>query len=75
VRIALRRTARLMERPDLRSVRPRRPSTEIASVVTYDGEDHALWPFDGEYWRDEFGSYRERVNATCGADRARWELR
>jgi hypothetical protein len=26
--------------------------------VTADDE-HVLWPFDGEYWRDELGTYRQ----------------
>jgi TolA-binding protein len=29
-------------------------------------EEHYLWPFDGEYWRDELGFYRQRVVNTCG---------
>jgi tetratricopeptide (TPR) repeat protein len=27
--------------------------------------DHVLWPFDGEYWRDELGSYRGVVVNRC----------
>ncbi len=29
-------------------------------------EEHYLWPFDGEYWRDELGFYRQRVVSICG---------
>jgi hypothetical protein len=29
-------------------------------------EEHYLWPFEGEYWRDELGFYRQRVVNTCG---------
>ena len=29
-------------------------------------EEHQLWPFDGEYWRDELGYYRQRVTNVCG---------
>jgi len=25
-----------------------------------------LWPFDGEYWRDELGSYQQVVTSKCG---------
>jgi hypothetical protein len=25
-----------------------------------------LWPFDGEYWRDELGFYRQVVVSKCG---------
>ncbi len=29
-------------------------------------EEHQLWPFDGEYWRDELGYYRQQVTNVCG---------
>lgn len=28
-------------------------------------DDEELWPFQGEYWRDELGSYRFRLGARC----------
>jgi len=28
-------------------------------------EEHQLWPFDGEYWRDELGFYRQQVSNQC----------
>jgi hypothetical protein len=28
-------------------------------------EEHLLWPFDGEYWRDELGFYRQSVTTKC----------
>jgi hypothetical protein len=28
--------------------------------------EHFIWPFDGEYWRDEIGSYRAVVASRCG---------
>jgi tetratricopeptide (TPR) repeat protein len=33
-------------------------------VVKPDAE-HVLWPFDGEYWRDELGFYRQVVVSKC----------
>ncbi|UQA58225.1 hypothetical protein E8A73_044415 [Polyangium aurulentum] len=33
--------------------------------VTPDDE-HVLWPFNGEYWRDELGFYRQVVTSKCG---------
>lgn len=33
--------------------------------VTVD-EEHQMWPFDGEYWRDELGFYRQQVTSQCG---------
>jgi hypothetical protein len=29
-------------------------------------EEHQIWPFNGEYWRDELGFYRQRVTSQCG---------
>ncbi len=34
-------------------------------VVNPDSE-HVLWPFTGEYWRDELGFYRAVVMSACG---------
>ncbi len=28
-------------------------------------EEHQVWPFDGEYWRDELGFYRQEVTSQC----------
>ncbi len=30
-------------------------------------EEHVIWPFDGEYWRDELGYYRQVVRSNCGS--------
>jgi tetratricopeptide (TPR) repeat protein len=35
--------------------------------VVQPDEEHVLWPFDGEYWRDELGFYRQVVVSKCGA--------
>lgn len=32
-------------------------------------EEHVIWPFNGEYWRDELGFYRQVVNSACGGAR------
>jgi tetratricopeptide (TPR) repeat protein len=29
-------------------------------------DEHVLWPFDGEFWRDELGYYRQVVTSKCG---------
>jgi len=39
--------------------------SKIYGVVKPD-EEHVLWPFDGEYWRDELGFYRQVVTSKCG---------
>ncbi len=36
-----------------------------ANVVKPD-EEHVIWPFDGEYWRDELGFYRQSIIPKCG---------
>lgn len=41
----------------------RRPSP-AGGVVHVDSE-HVLWPFNGEYWRDELGYYRQQVTHHC----------
>jgi len=33
-------------------------------------EEHVIWPFSGEYWRDELGFYRQVVNSACGSGKA-----
>ena len=39
--------------------------SKIYGVVKPD-EEHVIWPFDGEYWRDELGFYRQVVESACG---------
>jgi hypothetical protein len=39
--------------------------SKIFGIVKPD-EEHMLWPFDGEYWRDELGFYRQVVESACG---------
>jgi hypothetical protein len=40
------------------SVSQRRPPAEV-------DDDEELWPFQGEYWRDELGSYRFHLGDRC----------
>ena len=39
-------------------VAPRRARTQV-------DDDEELWPFQGEYWRDELGSYRFQLGDRC----------
>jgi tetratricopeptide (TPR) repeat protein len=39
--------------------------SKVFGVVNPDDE-HFIWPFDGEYWRDELGFYRQVVQSACG---------
>lgn len=32
----------------------------------YVSPEHNVWPFNGEYWRDELGYYRQEVTYRCG---------
>ena len=40
-------------------------SESKANIVKPD-EEHVIWPFDGEYWRDELGFYRQTITSKCG---------
>ena len=35
------------------------------NIVQVDDE-HLIWPFNGEYWRDELGFYRQSIASKCG---------
>ena len=35
-----------------------------ANIVKPD-EEHVIWPFNGEYWRDELGTYEYTLTKTC----------
>jgi len=39
--------------------------TEKAAKPKVDSEHH-IWPFKGEYWRDELGFYRQVIVSRCG---------
>jgi hypothetical protein len=39
--------------------------SKVYGNITPD-EEHVIWPFDGEYWRDELGFYRQIVVSKCG---------
>jgi len=28
-------------------------------------DEHLFWPFDGQYWKDELGSYRFKIRSAC----------
>lgn len=40
-------------------------TAKVFGVITPDYE-HIIWPFDGEFWRDELGFYRQVVSSKCG---------
>ncbi len=42
------------------------PKGETDIYVVSADDEHVIWPFDGEYWRDELGYYRQVVVSKCG---------
>jgi tetratricopeptide (TPR) repeat protein len=40
------------------------PTVEEANISS--DSEHQLWPFKGEYWRDELGYYRQPITNRCG---------
>jgi tetratricopeptide (TPR) repeat protein len=49
----------------LKSGQVSKADSQVFGVVNPD-EEHVLWPWDGEFWRDELGFYRQVVLSTCG---------
>lgn len=41
-------------------------ATESERNIVKPDEEHVIWPFDGEYWRDELGFYRQTITSKCG---------
>jgi hypothetical protein len=52
------REKELAAEPQQAVAAPRRPRTQV-------DDDEELWPFQGEYWRDELGSYRFQLSDRC----------
>jgi hypothetical protein len=40
--------------------------TESKANIVKPDEEHVIWPFNGEYWRDELGFYRQTITSKCG---------
>lgn len=41
-------------------------ASESTGGEVYVSPEHNVWPFNGEYWRDELGYYRQEVTYRCG---------
>ena len=41
-------------------------AAESTGGQVYVSPEHNVWPFNGEYWRDELGYYRQEVTYRCG---------
>jgi len=46
------------------------PMTQARKDPPQVSEDEELWPFQGEYWRDELGSYRYQLGQRCKRPRS-----
>jgi hypothetical protein len=42
-----------------------RPETVPRSRGVQADDEHIVWPFNGEYWRDELGFYRQPIASQC----------
>ncbi len=40
------------------------PTVEVGKIVS--DKEHVLWPFTGEFWRDELGFYQQPIVNNCG---------
>jgi len=41
-------------------------ASESSGGEVFVSSEHNVWPFNGEYWRDELGYYRQQVTYKCG---------
>jgi tetratricopeptide (TPR) repeat protein len=48
------------------SVRVEQAAAAAADTTIVVDPEHLEWPFEGEYWRDELGSYRYDISSRCG---------
>jgi tetratricopeptide (TPR) repeat protein len=40
-------------------------AVEIGSAIAVAGSDSMVWPFEGEFWKDEIGAYRSFLRGQC----------
>ena len=62
---AMRRTHKGEAEAALRKEQVQRQAGVSQLEITADDE-HVIWPFEGEYWKDELGTYRFRLASQCG---------
>jgi len=41
---------------------------DSGGTIAIAGSDSMVWPFEGEFWKDEIGAYRSFVRSQCAAD-------
>ena len=49
---------------DIQNEQETKPNVQNSRNIVIDDE-HEYWPFNGEYWKDELGYYRVRVQSQC----------
>ena len=47
------------------SRRKQRPKSVVKSFVEWTDDEKLIWPFEGEYWRDELGTYELTLGHSC----------
>jgi hypothetical protein len=50
---------------DETSIPARVPSADADRNVVQGDDEHVIWPFTGEYWSDEVGTYRQSIHSLC----------
>jgi tetratricopeptide (TPR) repeat protein len=45
-----------------------KPGVEQQGSVAIAGSDAMVWPFEGEFWKDEIGAYRSYLRSQCRED-------
>lgn len=45
--------------------RGQKPKRVVRKVENYTDDEKVIWPFEGEYWRDELGTYELSLAETC----------
>ncbi|HEY8074087.1 MAG TPA: hypothetical protein VIF62_08260, partial [Labilithrix sp.] len=52
-------------RLDESAIPARVPSRDADRNVVRGDDEHVIWPFTGEIWRDEAGTYRQSIQTMC----------
>ena len=45
-----------------------KPGVETQGSIAIAGSDAMVWPFEGEFWKDEIGAYRSYLRSQCTED-------
>lgn len=53
------------QKRDIEQNRASRGNTDISTGGVAIDKEHMYWPFEGEYWKDELGSYTVAIQSRC----------